>query len=235
MTFLLPFISGLAGALVSALAAWIVRYQIHRKAEENAAKRKFDRALNSSDLTTLSRYLRNELGDIPVESYLHDPDIRQKVDRYLTHLSAYVAKPLEEPVLTPERGAHLPASPSKKADAATLENPEIQAALVSLRDGDTWSALARLRRDLEFRLMSLRAQGLSDRLGLGPGHHSGRFSLTTDVPPDWLPLFRRFWRTASSAVHGQAVSDEEAMQAIDDARALYAELEAVERSPPIDA
>lgn len=229
MTVLLPFISGLAGALFSALAAWIVRYQIHQKAEDNAAKQKFDSALNSSDLGTLSRYLREELGDVPVDSYLHDVDIRQKVDRYLTHLSAYVAKPSEEPVMLGEGVANIPASPPTKPND-TFEHPEIQAALASLREGDIWSALARLRRDLEIRLMSLRTRGLGVRLGLGPGHHSGRFSLTTDVPPDWLPLFRRFWKIASSAVHGQAVSDEEALQAIDDARALYAELEALEES-----
>jgi hypothetical protein len=103
---------------------------------------------------------------------------------------------------------------------ATLDGdpPEIQRALQTLRDGDIWSALARLRRDLETLMISLRKRGFGDALGLSPGHPSGRFSLTTDAPPEAIPFFRRFYRTASAAVHGQAVTLEEALQAIEDAR-----------------
>jgi hypothetical protein len=84
-----------------------------------------------------------------------------------------------------------------------------------------WSALARLRRDVETLLLELRRDGYGDALGFGPPHHDGRFSITTDVPPEVAVEFRRFWRTASAAVHGQTVTEDEALAAIEDARAVY--------------
>ena len=180
----------------------------------------------------MSRYLRQDLGNIPLDSYLHDKDVRDKVDRYLARLNLFLAKPADDTAAEPDlRNAKSAgaSTPSGSALVGSDERPEIQAALASLQEGDAWSALARLRRDLESHLLGLRARGLQEKLSLGPAHPSGRFSLTTDVPPSVMPSFRRFWRTASSAVHGQRVTYEEVLSALRDAEAVYSELDRLER------
>jgi len=67
----------------------------------------------------------------------------------------------------------------------------------------------------------LREAGHDKVLGLRPGHPSGRFSLTTDVPPEATGSARLFYRTASAAVHGQQVTFDAALDAIDHARSVF--------------
>ncbi|WP_292228753.1 hypothetical protein [Brevundimonas sp.] len=232
MNALAPFLYVALGAAVSSLLAGIARFQTSRKALASAAEQTFRDALNSSDLATMSRYLRQELGNIPLDSYLQDKDVRDRVDHYLARLNLFLAKPPDDTAAEPDLRNARSAEAAKFLGptlVGTDNRPEIQAALASLREGDAWSALARLRRDLEIHLLGLRARGLQETLSLGPAHPSGRFSLTTDVPPSVMPNFRRFWRTASSAVHGQRVTYEEVLSAIREAEAVYAELDRLER------
>lgn len=227
MSLVLLIAAAAAGAGATELLTSLLRWAMLERAKVRAAEQKFSTALKSDDLTTLAIYLRDDLGEVAVGDYLGDAKIRRDVDRYLARLSAFVAAPPEEDVTVAGEAASpapivVPVPLDSPLSVREGDPPEIARALETLREDDVWSALARLRRDLESTLRAIREQGLGKTLGLGPAHHSGRFSVTTDVPPEAASNFRRFWRTASAAVHGQSVSMEEALQAIEDARTVYA-------------
>ncbi|WP_332769014.1 hypothetical protein [Phenylobacterium sp.] len=193
-----------------------------------AAEEAFNSAIASDDLSKLSGYLRDEFGEVPLAIYLRDVKLRARLDRYLARLTDYVAAPPAE-AATPEPGRDRVA-PEVEAPVAGLaqhltsywqhdpdDPPQIVTAIDSARTGESWNALARLRRDLEarFRAELMEVDPVASRM---PMHK-------VPVPIDAERFFRRFYRVASRAIHGEEVTEEEIIQSIQDARMVYRTME----------
>lgn len=209
-------------AIPTAMALVRVWFQA-REARRLAAEAAFNEALNSDDLKRLSAYLRDEFGRVPLSIYLRDADLRIKLDKYLVRLTDFVAPPAEggsPKVQSASRfEAETPAPQTTYWQNEPSDPDQIVAALESARGGESWNALARLRRDLEARF---RAELMgSDPNGSRVPMHK------VPVPADAEYVFRRFYRSASRAIHGEDVTEDEVIQAIQDARTVYRTMEQI--------
>ncbi|MBP7815196.1 MAG: hypothetical protein KA085_03665 [Phenylobacterium sp.] len=234
-----PALLGAIGSVVlggtkSLLESW--------KSQRLSTESSFNAALESDDLATISRYLRDELGQVTTDVYLRDAKVRHRVDRCLARLGAFVAPPTEEAQLVELAAGGIATPTTKKVDARGKADfdvlplsarrndpPAISKALESLRAGEAWNALAGLRRDLE-KLLRARRNPIASS-----STRSNRLSLKYDVPADAAPAFYRFWRIASQAIHGEEISDEDAVQAIEDARLVYEILDQLPQQPNRDS
>lgn len=212
----------LVGAALSMATATVRVWLQARAAKKLAAEAAFTDALNSDDLKKLSTYLRDEFGQVPLSMYLRNSDLRSRLDKYLVRLTDFVAPPPTEA----DAAKGQPVEGVGPATAVPLttywqnepnDPPQIVAALQSARSGESWNALARLRRDLEarFRVALLGVNTDASRI---PVHK-------LPIPSDAEYVFRRFYRSASRAIHGEDVSEDEVIQAIQDARVVYAIME----------
>ncbi|MBR0820233.1 hypothetical protein [Bradyrhizobium liaoningense] len=220
----LPFVVGAAVPWVVALGR--IWFQA-RSAQKLSAEAAFNEALSSDDLGKLSSYLRDEFGKVSLAIYLSDEELRARLDKYLARLTEFVAPPVPEAEpLHPnsEQADHpsaAPVSPPPQPvpswEEQPTDPPQIVAALQSARNGESWNALARLRRDLEGRF---RAELVGTESG------TSRIPMKkVPVPAEAKYVFRRFYRTAGRAIHGEDVTDEEVIQAIQDARVVYRAME----------
>ena len=92
------------------------------------------------------------------------------------------------------------------------DDPEpIASAVKRMREGEAWTALASLRRDLERKLTSGMSQAEARR---GPPYKNIEY-------PDLRGMLRQFWFLASRAVHGEELSMDEAGSALKLARLIY--------------
>lgn len=218
-TALGPFV---AGALLPVIATSVRAILQAREAQRLAAEAAFNDALNSDDLKKLSSYLQDEFGKVSLSMYLRDARLRNRLDRYLVRLTDFVAPPATEPApqktqtIEPAAVA-ITAPPTIYWQNEIGDPPQIIAALESVRNGESWNALARLRRDLEARFRA-------ELMGSDP--YASRLPMhKVPVPEDVEKVFRRFYRSASRAIHGEEVADDEVIQALQDARTVYRAME----------
>lgn len=190
------------------------------------AEAEFQNAIDSTDLKILSRYLRHKLGSLTVHDYVGKSLPRERVDLYISKLTAFVGSDFSQ-VSAAEEDALQPVDVSDNvSDTVASKTDEVpwlysiysdkddpaimQEAKVLIENGAIWTALATLRRDLEVRLR--------DVLG-------GRAPQPSDVAnlygPEIGKKFERFRRVANRAIHGEEVRLESARAAVNAARAVY--------------
>lgn len=214
-------LTSLLGVAAGILASAVPRVIENLRARKLAKEAAFSTALESDDLGELGAYLRNELGEVSLNAYLNDGGVRQRVDRYLAKLTAFVALPREpeEPgplgdkVLQPSSTTEFyttDAAISWALDKHPDDPRVLTLAIDSILAGESWSGLASLRRDLENRFRAL-----------APDVHR-RQPITRNVPEEVRREFAMFYRIASRAIHGEDISTDEMLSAVETARALYA-------------
>lgn len=213
----LLLVSALFPALVE-LARFFVRrfnaWDASRKTESKA----FEAALASDELATLGGYFRDHFSPIKLATYSSDQDIRTRIDQYLSKVRDYVDASAEDIATLKEAESEV-AVPNEEVPTATefQEMPGDAAALKlavrSIRSGDSWSGLARVRREIE---RVLRRQ-VPDA-----GHMPlVRLAQLVEMPPEAMRSFREFSSIANAAVHGSDIGPTDALRALDDARKVF--------------
>lgn len=221
LSVLFPAVLEFARFVVRRLNAW----DASRKTESKA----FEAALASDELAILGGYFRDHFSPIKLATYSSDQAIRKRIDQYLNKVRDYVdasaddiaalkeaesevAAPNEDPPPVPPEFAELP------DDVAALK-----LAVRSIRAGDNWSGLARVRREIE---RVLRRQvpdaGHMPLVGLAQ---------LVEMPPETMRSFREFSSIANAAVHGSDIGPTDALRALDDARKVFEFLREAERRP----
>jgi hypothetical protein len=221
------------GAATSALSALARTWYSTRKAQRASEIQRSEVILNSGDLSSIGDYLMRELGTVSASAYVSDDEVRRRVNASIGKVASMVAlAPSESPSIVTATSESLGASatidvpaPPSAAPDDTVSQPvsgymigsyksdpdplPIREALAEIAGGKYWNALFGLRRDLEMRLRE--RSGAPVTANMGVYFVDGRMR----------KAYQTFFRTASRAIHGEAVSDDDLQQAIDLARSIY--------------
>jgi hypothetical protein len=209
--------AAMVGALVPVVSGVIKRYFEAARLRKKTESDEFESAIASDHLPTVGAYLRNNLGGIGVKDYLNDSTTQDRVNRYV--------KRLDELVKLPEGDEATSGAPEATSIAFDLEedpfstrpndSSAVASAINKIRNGESWAALASLRRDLERRLT--KGMEISEARRGPPYRYVENATLRA--------LLRAFWFLASRAVHGEELNADETALAIKLAREIYSVLE----------
>lgn len=175
-----------------------------RAAEED----KLDAALQSGDLTTLGEYLERSIGAFTVREYVDRPEVAQRLDVLLDRVQGFVGEPsgISEPSEAP-----LAAIEGREM----LEGVDLGPVLVELERGETWNALARLRREIEAQLNRVTSEWqVSSKTKRSAGSLLREVERRGGVAPDAIAALRYAINVANRAVHGHEPTPDVAEEAV---------------------
>lgn len=208
-------VAAIGGALFSVIANVTARRLHAKKLQKKAKSEEFEAALASDNLATIGTYLRNELGKTDINDYLNDEETQSKINRYVHRLDDLVRIP--EDSEEPDKGTIDNISEEMVSYIEAIEgDPEpIKLALQRINQGDEWTGLAALRRDLEKRLVV--------KFPSQDGRRTPPYRNVKD--PDLSGMLRSFWYLASKAIHGEELNSGEMALAVKLARSIYGYIE----------
>lgn len=186
-----------------------------RMVKEAEDEMNFDRALRSDDLGTLGKYLDRTLGQVSLWSYQYSQDDAKKINSRIDALIEFTAKDETADNAEDAKEITIPKIPTERSQPIPTV---VQKAYEELADGNTWNALAILRRDIEVRLRRTNNESAK--------HRPVAALLNADASvqragPAAVALLRTVYQTASRAIHGEDLSDEEARRTIELAQRAY--------------
>lgn len=152
--FALAFVGALASVL-SVAASVISQRRLKRRILELVEEQKLEAALASDDIEQLGQYLDRSLANVTVFQYSSDLQVSKRIDRYLKRVQEYVGTTEEieksadstQPTATETHRVSTPEPDSVPQDFKPI--------LEEFATGETWNALAQLRRNIEMRLRHL--------------------------------------------------------------------------------
>ncbi len=222
----------LVSALFPALLEF-VRFVVRRfnawDASRKTESKAFEAALASDELAILGGYFRDHFSPIKLATYSSDRAIRKRIDQYLNKVRDYVDASAEDIAALKDAESEV-AAPNDVLPPVPQEFVELpgdvaalKLAVRSIRAGDSWSGLARVRREIE---RVLRRQ-VPDA-----GHMPlVRLAQLVEMPPATMRSFREFSSIANAAVHGSDIGPTDALRALDDARKVFEFLREADRRP----
>lgn len=176
----------------------------------------FNIIIESSDIVKLGNYLDNEIGKLSVSDYVDSQDLNKRVDSLLNKLTMFVGTDkdlktdLEEQRKLTAEIADESYDPRYKARLG----PEFDKILHELYHGESWNALARLRRHLELVLNDVAAR---NSINLGRSNLSELISILTNegiIDSGVAKGLKYVVNVSNRAIHGQELASQEAEQAI---------------------
>jgi hypothetical protein len=197
-----------AGTFATLSAGWsYVQTRVRRRADLKAlAVAREEAALTSSDIEQVGGYLFEAIGSVRISDYVRDQAVRQRTGRALRRLTDFLGP--QEPV------AEEP--PALGNPDEGLGPEELRLAEEQILSGETWNGLARMRRFLELALREV-APHVDRREGAGAlisrAAHDGV------LPQEAVPALRYAVSVANSAIHGEPVPTDVALEALASARA----------------
>lgn len=198
--------AALLGATLTSLfaARRAARAKLHA-----AAELKLQHVLESADLRETGRYLDDVVGKFSLREYVLDPEVTRTIDAYVARLEAFVGT--NTGVVAQAAEAQRPAERPQLPVLA----PELQKALNTLRLGEPWNALVRVRRHIETSLRR-KAEDLdisSDR-PLSAGQLVALLSQRQRLPRHAQESLRYAIAVCNKAIHGLDVGVQEAEEAL---------------------
>ena len=130
------------------MATMIRSHRAQKRKLKEAEAKKISSVLAEDDITTLGAYVDNVIGPFNMREYATNSKVERRVDAYIERVQEYIG--------TPEDIAREREEAPRQADLPpTLDSQlphEFQPILQELRFGESWNALARLRRHIEMTL-----------------------------------------------------------------------------------
>jgi hypothetical protein len=154
----LSIVSAAVAVIAAATGAWttVVAQRRTKAAVERVDATSPTAALSSLDLDALGKYVYETLGVIPISEYARDGTARHNIASALQAIERFVN---EDEV------------PVARGDAEEGTDTAIVRARQALAEGDTWQALARLRRAIE---SDLRSRAKRNDVDVPPRAGAGR-------------------------------------------------------------
>lgn len=221
---LLPAIFGMLFSIViSSLSTLIITMKKKRAIVKSLSKYEIGIILDNPDAQKIFRYLKIRLGDVEISSYANDEDIKNKVNKCLARITEFQNSSKELQIDNPppsnliiDNDRNAPNATSK--DLIEKEHSLISKARVQIKNGQTWNALAQLRRDLEKRLYK--------KYGLNSNSTARPTRISNLLPTAIRPLYRLTFHPLNMAVHGEVLSDFDIESTLSNANKLMCEIEA---------
>lgn len=217
VSFLAPFIY----EAIKAIFRKISSLQDSKRVE----KELFEKALSSDNLAEVGAYFSNKFSKVKLVTYTEDRNVKGKIDVYLKKIGDFVEVSSEDADTYREISNSIKESDEPHSVQARPDDPEvIKRALESIKLGDSWSGLARVRRDIESRL----------RKNVSSGEYLPLLKLAylIEMPRGVLHSLRRFLSVANAAIHGEDTDLDETLIALEEARNVYAYLDGMVSKKP---
>ncbi len=211
--------TALAGT-TSALATLVSHRLFSKRAGQEAkvlSDEKLQRVLDLSDLAGLSEYLWRDIGRIRMSDLSADDRLRSRSNAVLDRILNYVGSTDDVALIDSSTDTETIGEPSmtipKRTPSGSLDE-ELTRALQDIEVGEVWNGLARLRRHIEVVIGgAFEAPERGGPVALG---QMLRMAERHEVlSSDGVRLLRFAVSIANRAVHGEAVTREEAREAFD--------------------
>lgn len=200
-------VGSLLGMAVSVIRNRYAQKRKLKKAEEET----ISSVLAEDDITTLGAYVDNVIGPFNMREYATNSEVERKVDAYIERVQEYIGNPED---IERERGEAPPQMDPPPTHDSQFPH-EFQPILEELRFGESWNALARLRRYIEVTLKKIAEQ---TNLPIERVSSVGRLLTLLEkrqVIDSQIALNLRYPISVSNrAIHGEDVSQGEAEEAI---------------------
>lgn len=218
-----PFV-GVASLVAAGLSVVIVVYTLvsrailQRKQASVLRTLQVEAVLEASDLKDLGDLFVRDLGGTSMPVYVRDEQQRREFRRAFNAVRAFVGDAPEEAQAAGESRA---GDPTAHGDlereglwSQELLTPDGERAIRDIQNGESWNALARMRRALEV--------SLADRVGdfddgkrrLAAGQLIAVASKRGAIPSEWAQALRYPLSIANRAVHGEEVPPDVAVEAV---------------------
>jgi hypothetical protein len=201
----------LVGTITAVLsfAFAISDYRERRSKLQRAQERRFRKAIESDDLTVIGNYLYKVIGSFNVHEYVTNKDISNRVDKYVDRLREFLG--------TEEEIKSQRADIKERPIPERLIAPSVELGSISdkLASGDTWSALAQLRRHIEITLREVaRANDVSVKITAGAGYLLKLLFDRRIISGQTFSDLKYAIAVSNRAIHGLDVEIDEAKRAV---------------------
>lgn len=198
--------AGVATSLTAARASKRQREDVQRLDTEAQ-----DRAINSSDMATLGRYLLEDIGTVRVSDVVSDKQVRSRTWQAFSRVAQFVGEPGDADADAAADGA----GRTGVGGSGELTSEELRIARERILGGEVWNGLALMRRHVEMSIRESEPSLQSARMGTGQLISAAeKVGL---VPGDVLPQLRYAVGVANKAIHGEPVDVGVALEAVDSA------------------
>lgn len=180
-----------------------------------AQEKKFKNAMASDDLITVGNFLYNTIGDFNVYEYVSSIDVSKTVDKCFEKLLFFIKTDAElkqeideikDEIEEVKYTTELEIPPDLFEDFTKL--------LVELNSGESWNALARLRRSIEITLNEIaEANGIIFNR-LSAGQLLNVLIRKKIIPIEAMSHLKYAISVCNQAIHGRDVSMNEAQEAV---------------------
>lgn len=215
MSFAFEFLASTASIIAALISVLLTAITYWRNIKNqkiklvNAEETKFEAVLNSNDINVLGKYLDETLGLFNVHEYTASEKVAEKVNKYLEKIQSFVGTTVTVSEEEKPKGLESFEAPVEGISA------ELQTIIDELRTGETWNALARLRRHIEIRLRNLaQQQGFKERHLKSAGQILRLLYDRKYVDPDSYELLKYSISVCNRAIHGIDITEYEAEQAV---------------------
>lgn len=214
-----PIAIASAFSIATAILSRTLRWVLDRRRTSSLDT---SRELQNPDLIRLGSTLVDDLGAVSISSYARHGKVRREFTKALDEIRDYLS--LDSSENPPIEGAHEPEIGSDQPDS------RLRTAFRQVQSGETWNALAIMRRELELDLLGvLGEERMSLRIGAGQlVNLAARRGL---VSSDMQSQLRYAVHVANRAIHGEPVSSGEAEEALVIVDRFFSREEAEERTP----
>jgi hypothetical protein len=174
-----------------------------------AQEQEFEKILESDDLIKIGSYFDERVGEFNVQEYVASSDVSEIVDRYLEKLKTFVGTDAEVNEQIQKIGA------PREIEKLSHIPDEFDKVAASLREGEIWNGLARLRRHIEITLRRV----IDDRnIQMRPYPSAGQIlnvlKMDEAISPDAYSELKYSVTICNKAIHGLDVELEEAEEAL---------------------
>ena len=196
-------------SLVATLWSYYGGFRSERSKLQQAEEQRFQLVLESDDLRTVGSYLDDVVGKFNIYEYSSNPKVSKTVDAYLEKLVSFVGT---EAQMEQQSGEPQPLSRVQTSQAIPGEFDKV---LTELRTGETWNALARLRRHLEITLRQVAyAKDIRLERASSAGYLLDILLRDGSIPQDAYHGLKYAVSVCNRAVHGLDVGLDEAEKAV---------------------
>ena len=165
-------------------------------------------AISSDSLQSLGHFFRDQIGSTSIASYVGNDDLKIQFRKKFNAVVVYLTPEGESELIAPPIADVWTAVPSARIDA------DVAAAYSSIAEGETWNALARIRRALELRLRELLQGTVDVRPRMAAGQMLALATQLGLVDPDSGSSLRYAVQVANRAIHGEDVDAYAAVEAV---------------------
>lgn len=220
-TIAFSWVAGIISVISGILSVYLA-YRSEKEKINNAQNEQFEKAIRSDDINELGSFLERNIGDFTVNEYISNSEVSSKVDTYIDRIQQFVSTNKEPLQFDPNKIRR--SSPSEQA--LIKFTPEFEGIIEKFDQGESWGALARLRRVIEIRLKEVAEHNnIAIKKNITAGYLLNLLKRNKVILDPYFSELLYCISVCNNAVHGSDVSISQANEVISIANRVFEELD----------